>query len=54
MLGLTITVLFRNISKTALVFNICLILRRCIRHYLRHQLLFKTVTNFIQEQHVLI
>ena len=41
------TVLFTNISTTALVFNICLILRLCIRHFLRHQHLFKTVTNLI-------
>ena len=42
MLGLTIAVLFTTISTTALVFNICLILRLCIRHFLRHQHLFKT------------
>ena len=34
-------------TVTALVFNICLILRLCIRHFLRHQHLFKTVTNLI-------
>ena len=28
-------------TVTALVFNICLILRLCIRHFLRHQHLFK-------------
>ena len=41
-------------ATTALVFNICLIQRLCIRHFLHHQLLFKTVTNLIYEQHVLI
>ena len=47
MLGLTITVLFTNILMTALVFNICLILRLCICHLLHHQHLLKTVTNLI-------
>ena len=42
MCGLSKTALFTNISTTALVFNICLILHLCIRHFLRHQHLFKT------------
>ena len=47
MLGLTITALLTNsvASMTAQVFNICWILRLRIRHFLRHQHLFKTLTN---------
>ena len=41
-IGLIITMLFTNIPMNAQVCNICLILRLCIRHYLRHQHLFKT------------
>ena len=44
---MTIAVLFTNILMTALVFNICLILHFCICHFLRHQHIFKTVTNLI-------
>ena len=47
MLGLTITKLFTNLSTIALVFNICLILHLCFRHFLRYQHPFKTVTNSI-------
>ena len=50
-LGLIITVLFTNISTTAQVSNICLILLLYICHCLRHHYLFKTVTNLINEQH---
>ena len=42
MLGLILTVLFANILTTAQVSNICLILRLCICHCLRHHHLFKT------------
>ena len=42
-----ITVLFTNISTTAQVSNICLILRLSICHFLRHHHQFKTVTNLI-------
>ena len=42
-----ITVLLTNISTTAQVSNICLILCLCIRHFLRHHHQFKTVTNVI-------
>ena len=42
MLELVITVLFANISATAQVSNICLILPLCISHCLCHHHLFKT------------
>ena len=42
MLELVITVLFANISTTAQVSNICLILPLCISHCLCHHHLFKT------------
>ena len=41
-LGLILTVLFANLLTTAQVSNICLILRLCICHCLRHHHLFKT------------
>ena len=40
--GLILTVLFANLLTTAQVSNICLILRLCICHCLRHHHLFKT------------
>ena len=46
-LGLIITALFANISKTAQVSNISLILRAVICNSLRHHHLFKTVAHLI-------
>ena len=38
---------YKQHSTTVKVFNICLVLRLFIRHFLRHQHLFKTVANLI-------